>query len=371
MIDELIKNNCIQIGKFQLKNGDDSKYYFDMKNLVSYPELLSKIGEALYQECCASQDFNLLCGIPIGGIPICSFLSTKYNIPMIICRESSKSYGTQKTIEGTYKKSDRCIIIDDVMTSGGSIQQTIEQLTGKVTIVGAVVVVDRQQYKPSPLDVPITSLYTKTDIVRYRLGEIMKEKKSRLCFSADLNDEDLIKLVDLIGEKMVICKIHYDTLKDKNSIKNSLIELSIKHNFLIMEDRKFIDISSIVEKQYKPFQNWIDMVTVHGLVANEVVSMLSGVVLVANMSNHNHDFTKEAIELATNNKRNVIGFVTQKRINISPFLNMTPGIRRVAGSVGDQNYRGLDDVDADILIVGRGIYQAEDVRGAVEDYCRL
>ena len=50
---------------------------------------------------------------------------------------------------------------------------------------------------------------------------------------------------------------------------------------------------------------------------------------------------------------------------------MTPGIRRVAGSVGDQNYRGLDDVDTDILIVGRGIYQAEDIRGAVEDYCRL
>ena len=48
MINELIKTGCIKVGNFKLKNGDFSKYYFDMKHLVSYPELLSKIGDQIY-----------------------------------------------------------------------------------------------------------------------------------------------------------------------------------------------------------------------------------------------------------------------------------------------------------------------------------
>ena len=40
IIKSLINNDCIKIGNFKLKTGDFSKYYFDMKNLVSHPELL-------------------------------------------------------------------------------------------------------------------------------------------------------------------------------------------------------------------------------------------------------------------------------------------------------------------------------------------
>ena len=53
-----------------------------------------------------------------------------------------------------------------------------------------------------------------------------------------------------------------------------------------MEDRKFGDISHITKKQYKRYENWIDMVTVMGIVNSEVVKGLSGVLLVANMSNN-------------------------------------------------------------------------------------
>ena len=46
--EELINSNCIKIGNFQLKNGDTSKYYFDMKNIISHPELLTQIGDLIY-----------------------------------------------------------------------------------------------------------------------------------------------------------------------------------------------------------------------------------------------------------------------------------------------------------------------------------
>ena len=56
-----------------------------------------------------------------------------------------KKYGIRDNIVGEYKSTDRCIIIDDVITSGGSIEEVVEVLNGKVNLVGAAVIVDREQ----------------------------------------------------------------------------------------------------------------------------------------------------------------------------------------------------------------------------------
>ena len=56
LIETLIESNCIKIGNFTLKNGNTSKYYFDMKNLISYPQLLSKIGDLIYEKL---DDFDI------------------------------------------------------------------------------------------------------------------------------------------------------------------------------------------------------------------------------------------------------------------------------------------------------------------------
>ena len=254
MIQELIHGDCIKYGSFKLKNGETSKYYFDMKGLISYPKLLSDIGDKMYKliegEC------DLLCAVPIGGLPVCSYISTKYNIPMIMVRNENKNYGTNKQIEGKYSKKNKCIIIEDVITTGGSVNKVVDLLKDKVDLIGVIVIMDRQE--GYTCCVPVKSIITKTDVVRHRLNMLMKEKKSRLCFSGDLkNKEDLINILNKIGDKIVICKIHYDFYDDKdNSLKQSLIELSIKHDFLLMEDRKFIDISSTVEKQYSKFNKF-------------------------------------------------------------------------------------------------------------------
>ena len=47
-------------------------------------------------------------------------------MPMIFKRKDAKSHGTKKIIEGVYNKNDRCLIVDDVMTSGISILETVE-----------------------------------------------------------------------------------------------------------------------------------------------------------------------------------------------------------------------------------------------------
>ena len=353
MIEDLIKANCIKIGNFKLKNGQVSKYYYDMKNLISQPELIKKIGDIIYNML---EDFDIICGIPYGALPIATYISTQYNKPMIYIRDKVKDYGTQKLIEGEYKKEDRCVVIDDVITTGNSLETEINILKELVTIVDIAVIFNRQQNPYCSMK--FKAVLCKNDVTRYLLKSIKDTKKSNLIFSPDISDMYMIlRMMDKVGKYIVGCKIHYDIIKDYDeSFSSKITQLSVKHNFLIIEDRKFNDISYIVSKQYEKFRNWVDMVTVHSLVNTDVVKKLSGALIVANMSNYTYDFTFEATQLANECYNNVVGFITQKRIDSEGMVNMTPGISVTEENIDDQRYRTVEEVDTDFVIVGRAIY---------------
>ena len=364
IIKELIESNCIKFGNFVLKSGDVSKYYYDMKNLISNPLLLKKIGDELYN---LLDDFDIICGIPYGALPIATYISTQYNKPLIYIRDKQKEYGTQKMIEGEYKKEDRCVIIDDVITSGMSLQAEIEKLRDHVTIVDIAVIINRQQNPQCSLN--FKSLLCKNDITRYKLRYISETKCSKLIFSADIQDyEKIIQILEVIGKYIVVCKVHLDIINNTDEFIPKLIDLSIKHNFLIMEDRKFNDISYIVNMQYKYFRNWVDLVTVHSLVSNDVLSLLSGALLVANMSNNTYNFTEKAIEMAEQQKDNVIGFITQHRINCDNMVCMTPGISNSSSKIDDQKYRSLENINTDYIIVGRALYNSNDLENDIQKF---
>jgi uridine monophosphate synthetase len=356
IIKELFKTNCIKLGNFTLKSGEVSKYYYDMKNIISNPRLLKQIGDELYN---LLDDFDIICGIPYGALPIATYISTQYNKPLIYIRDKQKEYGTQKMIEGEYKKEDRCVIIDDVITSGRSLEEEIEKLKDKVTIVDVAVIMNRQQNPQCSMK--FKSLLYKNDITKYLLQSISESKKSKLIFSADIsNCQKIIEIIEKIGKHIVACKIHSDMIDNFETYIPELIELSIKHNFLIMEDRKFNDISYIVNMQYKKFRNWVDLVTVHSLVTNDVLSVLSGCLIVANMSNNNYNFKEKALQMAKDNKDNVVGFITQERINMNGMVCMTPGISSSNSKIDDQKYRTSEEVDTDYIIVGRAIYNRKE-----------
>ena len=235
--------------------------------------------------------FDIICGVPYGGLPLATYISTKYNKPMILVRDKSKLYGTQKQIEGEYSINDRCVILEDVISTGKSIEKVINILKDKINIVDTFVIIHRQ----CPLNnISVKSLFYKNDITKYMLERIKDEKKSNICFSADLVDPNkILELLNKIGKYIVICKIHYDIIdvssynnNEKSSFKHDLVQMSIKHDFLIMEDRKLSDISYIVSKQYEKFYNWVDMITIHGFVSEESIQKISGGLLVANMSNN-------------------------------------------------------------------------------------
>lgn len=73
-------------------------------------------------------EYKHICGVPYTALPIATLLAIKQMKPMLIRRKEAKAYGTKKLIEGKYASGDTCLIIEDIITSGSSILETVADL---------------------------------------------------------------------------------------------------------------------------------------------------------------------------------------------------------------------------------------------------
>lgn len=127
LIEALFSIGAVKFGTFTLKSGISSPFYIDLRLLVSHPKLLKEISDTLWQEI-AGKSFEHLCGVPYTALPIASYLSIEHNVPMLLKRKEAKSYGTKQLVEGVWHEGDTCMIIEDIITSGKSIFETINPL---------------------------------------------------------------------------------------------------------------------------------------------------------------------------------------------------------------------------------------------------
>ncbi len=145
LILSLYKIGSIKFGNFTLKSGQTSQIYLDLRQIISYPDILRTVAEAIgkkIQTC----HFDLICGVPYTALPIATCLSLQNNIPMVMRRKEKKSYGTKQQIEGAFKPGQTCLIIEDIITTGSSILETAVELEAeKLKITDAVVLIDREQ----------------------------------------------------------------------------------------------------------------------------------------------------------------------------------------------------------------------------------
>ena len=144
LADDLLEAGCIRFGEFALKSGLKSPIYIDLRRLVSYPGLLSKVASA-YLPILERLHFDRLAALPYAALPIATAISLQSSKPMIYPRKEVKTYGTRAEVEGDFVQGERVVVIDDLATTGGSKFEVIEKLTSVgLAVQDIVVLVDRQ-----------------------------------------------------------------------------------------------------------------------------------------------------------------------------------------------------------------------------------
>ncbi|MCZ2115170.1 MAG: orotate phosphoribosyltransferase [Anaerolineae bacterium] len=136
---------AVQFGRFRLHSGRESRIYIDLRVLVSFPDALRQATDA-YRTLLDELPFDLLVATPLAGLPIGTALCLAMDKPLIYPRKTAKSYGTGKQIEGRYAVGQTAVVVDDLITSGDSILETIATIKAAGLKVGdAAVLIDREQ----------------------------------------------------------------------------------------------------------------------------------------------------------------------------------------------------------------------------------
>ncbi len=142
----LVENAYLE-GDFLLRSGRRSRYYLDKYRFETRPDLLQPLGERIAAAVAEhAPDATRLAGPELGAVALAASASLQSGLPFIIVRKAAKEYGTAKRIEGPFEEGECICLIEDVVTSGGALLDSVEALRAAGLVVHtAVCVVDREE----------------------------------------------------------------------------------------------------------------------------------------------------------------------------------------------------------------------------------
>lgn len=238
--------------------------------------------------------------------------------------------------------------------------------------------------------------------VAQKLFLLMEKKRTNLAVADDVTDAcEFLSIASELGQEIAVLKTHIDILQDFSPrVIDELLALAKKHNFLIFEDRKLADIGNTVKLQYSKgiykIVEWADLVNVHIVPGPGVIEGIKeaivnsgkarGILILAQMSSDGTlakgDYTKSAILMANSYKDVVAGYIgagsePDELRRLSEIADpghaiFAPGVK--IGAAADalkQKYATPEKAiaaGADLIVVGRGIYDAEDKIAAAKKY---
>ena len=149
LILDLARIGAVRFGQFTLKSGKTSPIYVDLRLLVSYPDVLDRVAEAYARLLQGIEgvpiEFDRLAAIPYAALPIGTAVALRTGRPLIYPRKEVKEYGTMRPIEGVFQAGERAVVLDDLITTGGSKVEAIAPLEAAgLEVEDVVVLIDRQ-----------------------------------------------------------------------------------------------------------------------------------------------------------------------------------------------------------------------------------
>jgi orotate phosphoribosyltransferase len=140
-----LRQHALVIGEVTLTSGRKAQYYVDVKRAILLPEPFMALGQLVAEQArvCGATAVG---GVPVSAIPVaCAGLAVGFPDKAFIVRKERKEHGLQRWIEGPeLAPGERCLIVEDVVTTGGSTIQAIERVRSEgLEVAGVVSVLDR------------------------------------------------------------------------------------------------------------------------------------------------------------------------------------------------------------------------------------
>ena len=126
---------------FTWASGLKSPIYCDNRMVLSYPELRSKIIDAFIDQSKSYVPFDVIGGVATAGIAHAALIADRMELPMIYIRSEAKSHGMGNQIEGKLEQGQRVLVIEDLLSTGGSSLKAVESVrSAGGTVVGVMAI---------------------------------------------------------------------------------------------------------------------------------------------------------------------------------------------------------------------------------------
>lgn len=169
---------------FTWTSGIKSPIYCDNRLTISYPDIREMIADGFVQlikEVYTSAE--VIAGAATGGIPHAAWVAQKMNLPMIYVRDKAKGHGKENRTEGVLKSGQKMVIIEDLISTGGSsikVAEAVSEAGGIALGVAAIFTyqLDRATQGFADAGVPLHTLsdYDALLAVALRTGKIREEQ---------------------------------------------------------------------------------------------------------------------------------------------------------------------------------------------------
>ena len=227
-----IKNKIIQIKEILCSSGVKSPYYCDFRMMLNFNDKLTEIVELMKSvlkeewknlsfESGENTELNRVGSVPLGAVPFATLLGQTMNKPSIMVRKEAKKYGKKNVIEGQMKVDDNVVMVEDVITTGGSVLEAIKKVENRGGNVKMIVcILDRQEggmelikyYYPN---LKVVSLFTIGKLMNIAETEKFVEgyDAEKVRFHAEKGFKNMINRIRDLNEEQKLQEYQENTYK--------------------------------------------------------------------------------------------------------------------------------------------------------------